>query len=294
MLASYRKSQTGMTIIELLISATIALVILSAAFSLYINSLNTAKDVTLLTRLNNEVSAAMNLISRDLKRAGYCANSTLNECRAMPLLDSTSPPINSPTSADTSLRATLPTVNAFIVEYDISGRAAYPFSPLTDFTNGCALYAYDTPPEGGANIGTPGKLDSATSIAGGAILDERHGFWLDGDVIKVFTGSTSAATVASHSCAASSAWQAITDRNAVTVTALNFTYSPASLSTSTSGGVTYNDFSPASVTITITACSTQQKYSSQTGANRCGPLDQRFSQTLTETVYLPNFPERLS
>lgn len=285
------KKQAGLSIIEMLVGVTVGLIVLSGAFTLYLHNLNSARDVSLLTRLNNDTSAIMNLIVRDLKRSGYCSTPSMFECRSTALYSAPATTVSSPSSADVTLKAKFPAVNAFIVRYGTNNRAVYPFESLVSFGSGCALYAYDTPPTGGTAVGNSGQLDRNTALAGGSILDERHGFWLDNNEVKVFTGSTSSSSILSHTCATSAAWQSLTDRNAITVTVLNFTFTAASMSTATVSGVVYNSYSPAKVDITLTACATLSKYASQTDVARCGSSTERFSQTITETVYLPNIPE---
>ncbi|MGB5855085.1 MAG: prepilin-type N-terminal cleavage/methylation domain-containing protein [Oceanisphaera sp.] len=61
----------GFTIVELLIAMVAGLVVLSGALSLFITVLATGNTNLMLSRLNQEVQAVGDLISRDLQKAGY-------------------------------------------------------------------------------------------------------------------------------------------------------------------------------------------------------------------------------
>lgn len=122
---------------------------------------------------------------------------------------------------------------------------ANPFGAINTSTAGCILYSYDQNLDGVLNSNAP---------------DERFGFLLDGGAVKMRSGSVS------YSCAASAEWQALTDANSVTITALTFT------ATSTAA-VNNTRVTVRNITITLTGQSKS---------------DASVVQTLTETVRVRN------
>lgn len=67
--------QQGLSIVELMVGVAIGLLIVSGTISLFVNSLGNSRRMTVESRVNQELRAAADLISRDLRRAGYWANS---------------------------------------------------------------------------------------------------------------------------------------------------------------------------------------------------------------------------
>ncbi len=63
--------QTGMTLIELLISMVVSLIASLAMITLMANTLSTGTHTIQMTRLTQEMRTAMQLISRDLRRANF-------------------------------------------------------------------------------------------------------------------------------------------------------------------------------------------------------------------------------
>lgn len=70
MTRSYSSRQRGLTLIELMISITIGLFVLAGLTYMISSSMNTNTQTLRSTRLNQELRAAMQLITHDLKRAG--------------------------------------------------------------------------------------------------------------------------------------------------------------------------------------------------------------------------------
>lgn len=68
------QNQKGLTLIELMISMTIALIVVAAVLTMYVSMANSNIDYLKMIRLNNEMRAAMNTIARDLRRAGHNQN----------------------------------------------------------------------------------------------------------------------------------------------------------------------------------------------------------------------------
>ena len=76
----------GFTLIELMISIVIGLIILSAVIGIFISMIKADNDNLKVIRLNQELRAAMSLISREIRRAGANRNAAFNT--------STTPPSN--------------------------------------------------------------------------------------------------------------------------------------------------------------------------------------------------------
>ncbi len=77
----------GFTLIEFMISIVIGLIILSAVIGIFISMIKADSDNLKAIRLNQELRAAMILITREIRRAGANRNAAFNT--------STSPPTNS-------------------------------------------------------------------------------------------------------------------------------------------------------------------------------------------------------
>ena len=66
-----RRSQCGLSMIELMVGAAIALFITAAGSTLLVGQLRESRALMLDTRLTQELRNASELIARDLRRAGY-------------------------------------------------------------------------------------------------------------------------------------------------------------------------------------------------------------------------------
>ena len=71
---SSRSSQRGAGIIELMVGVTVGLIAMAGVIGLLGGHLRGNTDLVRTTRLNNELRGAMDLIVRDLRRAGYWGN----------------------------------------------------------------------------------------------------------------------------------------------------------------------------------------------------------------------------
>ena len=63
--------QNGFSLVELLIGILIGLFIVGGAFSLFLSNLDSSRRLLLEARLNQDLRAAADLVTRDLRRAGY-------------------------------------------------------------------------------------------------------------------------------------------------------------------------------------------------------------------------------
>ena len=70
-----RRLARGMSIIELLIGVAIGLFILAGASAMFVSNVTNSRQLLLESRFNQEMRSTMDLISRDLRRSAYWANS---------------------------------------------------------------------------------------------------------------------------------------------------------------------------------------------------------------------------
>lgn len=63
--------QRGLSMVELMVAVTVGLIVLAGVTAMLVNSLQSANDTMRAARLNQELRAVMDLIVRDLRRAGY-------------------------------------------------------------------------------------------------------------------------------------------------------------------------------------------------------------------------------
>ncbi|MDP3877247.1 MAG: prepilin-type N-terminal cleavage/methylation domain-containing protein [Methylobacter sp.] len=78
------KKQTGVTLIEIMISLLIGLIVISATIGIYVTAIRGSTDTLRSARLNYDLDSAMQLMMNDIRRAGYWggavagANSQIN------------------------------------------------------------------------------------------------------------------------------------------------------------------------------------------------------------------------
>lgn len=75
MFVASRCHQQGLTLVELMIGMVIGLLVVAIAIQMYISTLGITRQTTAMTRLNQELRSTIDLISTDIKRAGYYSNS---------------------------------------------------------------------------------------------------------------------------------------------------------------------------------------------------------------------------
>jgi len=68
--------ETGFTLVELMVAMVIGLVTLGAALALYLTIFTGSITTIRSARLNHDIDSAINLISNELRRAGYNANAS--------------------------------------------------------------------------------------------------------------------------------------------------------------------------------------------------------------------------
>jgi len=66
-----RNQQSGFTLIELMIGMLVGLIVLSAVIYAFLSSLRSSKDILNSARLNREASVITDMITGEIRRAGY-------------------------------------------------------------------------------------------------------------------------------------------------------------------------------------------------------------------------------
>lgn len=69
------RRQVGLSLVELMVGMTIGLFIVGGASSLFIANLGNSRRILMESQINQNFRSAADLIARDLRRAGYWANS---------------------------------------------------------------------------------------------------------------------------------------------------------------------------------------------------------------------------
>lgn len=69
-------TQRGFSLVELMIAVTIGLLLLAAVSQVYVNTVNTSSDTLKAARVNQALRAAMDVMVRDIQRAGYNFSTT--------------------------------------------------------------------------------------------------------------------------------------------------------------------------------------------------------------------------
>ena len=70
-----RRLSIGMSIVELLIGVAIGLFILAGASAMFVSNVTNSRRLLIEARINQDLRATMDLVTRDLRRGGYWGNS---------------------------------------------------------------------------------------------------------------------------------------------------------------------------------------------------------------------------
>jgi prepilin peptidase dependent protein B len=111
-ISSGRRRQRGLSLIELMIGTTIGLFVVAGTVSLYATNAASSHRLLAEARLNQDLRAAMDLVSRDLRRSGYWGNSIKGTTITGSGTATTANPYRGVSSTDD----------------DVSGEVAYQFS----------------------------------------------------------------------------------------------------------------------------------------------------------------------
>ena len=183
-----RHKQRGLTIVELLVGMTVGAIVVGGATAIYTSSVRGSNDTLLAAKLNQELSAALHVMSSDIRRAGFWATAINNRADENPF---------------STPGATMLTVRDSMV-----GNAAQP--PTGQ--GSCITYAYDATYLPGNAMGVVENVD-------------LFGFRLNGGVLEMRqVGAVDGAECVGGTCLSctNGTWQEVTDPDLIQITALNF------------------------------------------------------------------------
>lgn len=69
-----RRRPRGLSIVELMVGVAVGMLVVGGALSLFARNVSGSRQLLLEARLNQDLRAAMDLVTRDLRRAGYWGN----------------------------------------------------------------------------------------------------------------------------------------------------------------------------------------------------------------------------
>jgi type IV pilus assembly protein PilW len=190
--------QKGFTLIELMIALLIGFLVVAAVLTIYITTIRGSSNTMKMTRLNQDMSVAMLIMSNDIRRAGYWGG-------AITGADLTLNPFNHVEVRD---------VGAAALQNPVVG---------TPVSGNCITYSYDANawPDAAYNI-----ADSNAPDAG-----EYFGFRLSNGAIQIKTQGTTSQAVACND----GAWVNLTDPDEITITNLQFTLAAEYQATNAAG-----------------------------------------------------------
>lgn len=181
-----QRFQRGVTLIEVLVGVTVGLIILAGAVTVITNLSFSGLENTRAIRLNHQLRSTLDLIHRDLQRAGYVY-----------IWDETV--LTSWDDADTDViersLGVAGVINFGGTATDVDGDGYQEFS--------CITFTYDANDDGVVDADEDGVYDQT---------DEIFGYRFNGGAVEVGTNVT---------CANNTNWNDITDAG-ITITALSF------------------------------------------------------------------------
>lgn len=208
---SRARRQAGFSLIEMMVALVAGMIVLAAVIAFMMSSFSSNAEYVRSTRLTQELRNTLDLVARDLQRAGYDDNALLYLGN----------PNVSPFSPMAMATSAAPTVW------------------ITNSTPGnCVIYAYDrTYPNGQeAAAGTPGVLDvdngevrglrlsTVTNVNGTSVGVIEYA--VSSDVIEpTCDGATADYSVLPATCNAGSAWCPLSDASTIDIDAFTLTNS---------------------------------------------------------------------
>lgn len=197
---SSAKQQQGVTLTELMVGLVVGLIVIAGVLQVYLTTINTSGDTLKMSHLNQELAAIINIMSNDIRRAGYAGMTD----GSGDYYDWDDPLGNDPDDYHNYLE---PHTNPFnqrgssALEVHDNGGGAYADAGALG-SGSCIVYAYD------AN--SDGQVDSSESL----------GFRLNaaGDEVQMRTSGT----VTNDCTNANGTWEGVSDAETVTITELSF------------------------------------------------------------------------
>lgn len=187
---TFKSRQRGLSLVELMISVAAGMIVVAGVTSVYISTLSSSSGTLKQSRLNQELTTLMSVMSNDIRRAGIWqgAGSALYASPQNNLFAS---------SGNTVLTIVSRGSNTAVDPFG----AAWPGTSSGD----CILYAYDS-----SSSGTLGTLDNSDIV----------GFRLNNGVVQMRTQGDASAT--SNDLCTTGTWNDMSDAEAITITALSF------------------------------------------------------------------------
>jgi type IV pilus assembly protein PilW len=182
--------QRGLTVVELMVGLLVGMLVVAGVLSVYLSTLESSGSTLKSSRLNQEMSALLNIMANDIRRAGYWGNADFTNPQDNPFnrIDSTA-------ANTTALRVHNNSSGAYV---DVTYHAT-----LANRVGSCVVYTYDADADG--------TLDN----------NEKYGFRWDGtgNAIRMRTSGTGG----TNQCASNNDnWDTITDTSTTTITGLSF------------------------------------------------------------------------
>ena len=182
------KYQAGLTLVEVLVGLAVGVIVIGGGLSIYASSVRSGSDALLASKLNQELAAAMLVMSNDIRRAGFWATAIPNRADQNPF--------------------NMPGSTALVVVDDMVANAIQP--PTGQ--GSCITYAYDA-------TYIPGNT-------GGALENnDLFGFRLNGTTVQMRqSGTVDGADCVGGTCnsCTNGVWMDVTDPDVVEVTQLTF------------------------------------------------------------------------
>lgn len=215
------KSLNGFSLIELMVTMAVGFIIIGGTISMFATTVGSNTDVLKISRLEEELAAAMSLMVKDIRRSGFtpAAYNTNN------LEDSTgwTNPFQTVTIADVDGNG------------DVDGDGTDDNGVANDFD--CIIFSFDN--DGNATFTDDSDSDGISDDGDGIVqTDELYGFRLNDGAVEMRSGGTACN---------GTGWQDMTDPDVIEITALTFSETPVTVAVGTGGTV-----SVRSITITLT------------------------------------------
>jgi prepilin peptidase dependent protein B len=91
---SFKQKQRGLSVIELLVGVAVGLFVVGGAIKLFVDYIGTNKRQLVVTRVNQDLRAAADIVARDLRRAGYWENAASGIAATNPYATASQPSAN--------------------------------------------------------------------------------------------------------------------------------------------------------------------------------------------------------
>ena len=188
----YYTKEAGVTLVELMVGMAVGFIVVGGIVTIYANTAGSSSDTIRGAILNQEMNAITQLVTNDLRRAGYWLDTNTTDT-------SDSNPFTDPT-----------------LNYNILIGSSPSGDP-------CITYAYDLNRDSQVGIGAGLTVSGDTFDDGTAKENtssmELFGFRLNSGSLQMRTGGTSGNAATIFNCThANSTWEALNDPNVITIT----------------------------------------------------------------------------